>query len=277
MLTSDDTPKRSRYRAQLPSSPFERGLRLEHPCAQELLRRPLTKGVKAFISRGRRTGARLSNQEIIHAGFIFRDGKRTGRDGAAAARADPSGGRGGLPGPRIGGRGRGRPAARPARGPGVPGRRSGGQGQGRLARGRGQGSGQVARGLAGGRRAHPRDDARRLQCRAARRGALRRVDRRGGGRGAEEDRPRLRPVRDDPEARRLEPARQVGPRIVGGGGVVPVAAGVPRQARPQGLQGRRRDQYRRFLPGRGRADPPGHSPSRPIDGPEALPGRQRDS
>ena len=170
----------------------------------------------------------------------------------------------------------GRPAPRPAREPGAPGSRCRGQGQGRLARGRGQGGGQVARGRAAGRRAHPRHDARRLQRRAARRGALRRVDRRRGRRGAEEDRPRLRPIRDDrPEARGVEPPRQVRPRIVGGGGVVPVAAGLPRQARPQGLQGRRRDQHRRFLAGRRRADPPGHPPARQVDGPEALPGRQR--
>ncbi len=140
---------------------------------------------------------------------------------------------------------------------------------------RGQGDGQVARGRPRGRRPRARHDARRLQRRPPRRGALRRGDRGRGGRGPEEDRSRLRPFRDDRQAVGDQPPRQVGPRILGGGGVVPVAAGVPVQARPQGLQGRRRDQHGRLFAGRRRADPSGHPPSRQIDGPQALSRRQR--
>ena len=171
--------------------------------------------------------------------------------------------------------GAGGQAPRASREPRRSGRRPGRQGQGGVAGCGGQGDDQVAGGLTAGRRCHPRDDARRLQRRAPRRGALRRRDRGRGCRGPEEDRSRLRPFRDDRRDGGDEPSRQGGPRIVGGGGVVPVAARVPVPARPQGLQGRRRDQHGRLLAGRRRADPSGHSPSRQVDGPQALPRRQR--
>ena len=93
--------------------------------------------------------------------------------------------------------------------------------------------------------------------------------------GPEEDRARLRPFRDRRRSGRDESPRQGRPRVVGGGGVVPVPARVPGQAHSQGLQGRRRDQHRRLLAGRPRPDPPRHPASRPVDGREALPRRQR--
>ena len=109
--------------------------------------------------------------------------------------SDATGGRGGLSGPRDGGHGQGGNAPRPPRGPRRSRRRPGGQGQGRVAGGRGQGERDLAGCRPRGRRPHPRHDARRLQRRAPRRGPLGQGHRRRRGRGPEEDRPCLRPLR----------------------------------------------------------------------------------
>ena len=101
--------------------------------------------------------------------------------------------------------------------------------------------------------------------------------------GARRPRPRRRPQADHPRLRRLRHGRRAcRPGTTHAQAVLESwAAGewflsrprLPGDADPHGLQGGRRDQHRRFLPGQARLDPARHSAPRPGDGGDALPRR----